>query len=250
MIKKNFFSPNLVTLLFWHVIAHIVFIFFCFYGTLEQWLIAILLYFIQTTIGGTITFHRLLSHKSFKTSKYVEYLGSLIGSIGGNGSGLAWAAVHREHHRYTDTEKDPHCPNNKGFFFTQFISYYHTPNLRYVPDLLRKTFHVKVHEYYWLINLFYITIIALYDINAVIYAYFVPALLTWHAGSFINTINHCFGYRNHETKDTSTNNFLTGYLVSGEGWHNNHHANPKNENFGQKWYEFDLGYQIIKFIKE
>lgn len=245
----NYFKLDLVSLYMWHVCAHVVFIYFVIYGTFSQWIIALGLYLVQATIGGTIVYHRLLSHKSFVSPKWFEYIGTLIGSLGGNGSGLAWAAVHREHHRYTDTEKDPHCPHHKGFFDTQFLTFTHTPKLKYVPDLLRSKFHVKVHEYYWLINLTYVLLIMSIDVNAVLYAYFVPALLTWHAGSLINTIGHMFGYKNYETKDTSVNNFFTGYMVSGEGWHNNHHADPKNPKFGRKWYELDIGYQIIKLVR-
>ena len=246
---KFYFSPSILTLSVWHILAHIALIYFLFIGSVSEWMIVLVLYVIHTTVGGTVTFHRLLSHKSFETLNWVKQVGTLIGSLGGNGSGLAWAAVHREHHRYTDTEKDPHCPNHKGIFFTQFLSFTHAPNLRYVPDLLRDKFQLFVHEYYWIINITYVIIISTIDIKAIIYAYFVPALLTWHAGSLINTINHKIGYKNNNTKDTSTNNFITGYLVSGEGWHNNHHADPKNKNFGQKWYEFDLGYQFIKLIQ-
>lgn len=246
---KTFLCPSKFTILIWHILATILFFMFAIIGSLQEWIIAIILYFIHTTIGGTVMFHRFLSHKSFNAPLWFQYLGTIIGSLGGNGSGIAWAAVHREHHRYTDTDKDPHNPHHKGFLWTQFCSFNHTPNLKYVPDLLRNKFQVKVHTNYWLINLIYVLILFLIDPKAILYAYFVPAFLTWHAGSLINTVGHSIGYKNAITKDTSTNNFVTGYLVSGEGWHNNHHADPKNPNFGKKWYEFDLGYQIIKLVR-
>jgi stearoyl-CoA desaturase (delta-9 desaturase) len=69
-------------------------------------------------------------------------------------------------------------------------------------------------------------------------------------GSFVNTINHKYGYRNIKTSDNSVNNIILGYLSSGEGWHNNHHATPSNPKFGKKWWEFDLGYYIIRAIKQ
>lgn len=244
-----YFTPSVLTLSIWHILAHIALICFIFIGSVNEWLVAILLYFIQATVGGTVIFHRLLGHKSFESPSWFTKIGTIVGSLGGNGSGLAWAAVHREHHRFTDTNKDPHCPHHKGIFFTQFMTFMHSPNLRYVPDLLRDKFQLFVHEYYWIINLSYILLLSLIDVRAVLYAYFIPALLTWHGGSFINTIGHNFGYRNYDTKDSSRNNFLTGLLVSGEGWHNNHHADPKNSNFGHKWYEIDIGYQLIKLVR-
>jgi stearoyl-CoA desaturase (delta-9 desaturase) len=123
------------------------------------------------------------------------------------------------------------------------------PNIRYVPDLLRSKFHLFIHKYYWLFNFSYILFLYCIEPFAVVYAYFIPTLLVWHAGSLINTLNHISGYRNFETKDASKNNFLTGYFVSGEGWHNNHHKSPSDPEFGKKWWELDLGWQIIKLVK-
>ena len=79
-----------------------------------------------------------------------------------------------------------------------------------------------------------------------VYFYLVPAAILWNAGSFINTLSHMFGYRNHETKDSSTNLFLLGILMWGEGWHNNHHASPASHYFGEQWWEIDLGGFLIE----
>ncbi len=245
------FTVSKKSLVVYQVVAHLAFVWAILNGSTHLWAISLLLYLLFATVGGTITYHRLLSHKSFKSPKWFEYFGSILGALGGNGSGLAWAAVHREHHRFTDTEKDPHAPEYKGFFRVQFLSMLDEPNIKYVPDLLRSKFHVFVHKNYWLINLAYIAACyILAGTDGIIFGYFVPTLLVWHAGSSINTVNHRLGYRNYETKDWSTNNFVTGLLVSGEGWHNNHHAQPANSRFGHKWWEFDLGYLIIKLVQK
>lgn len=245
----NLFSVGKKTLTAYQIIAHIVFVYALFTGNALQWSCALVLYLVIATLGGTVTYHRLLSHKAFKSPKWFEYLGSCLGSLGGNGSPLGWVATHRKHHRYTDTDKDPHGLS-KGFLQVQFGSFIDAPNLRYVPDLLRSKFHTTLHQYYWLLNLGYIVVVTvLFGVQGLVFGYFVPTLLVWHAGSFINTINHRFGYRNFATKDLSTNNFFTGYLVSGEGWHNNHHAAANDEQFGKKWWEFDLGYQVIKLVR-
>ena len=76
--------------------------------------------------------------------------------------------------------------------------------------------------------------------------YLVPVAILWNAGSFINTVNHKFGYRNHDTKDNSKNSFLLGVFVWGEGWHNNHHANPASYSFQEKFWEIDIGGWLIK----
>lgn len=243
------FAPSKKTLIAYQILAHIAFVYMVFNASLMHWIIALSLYLFAVTVGGTVTYHRLLSHRSFQSPKWFEYLGSIIAALGGNGSGIAWAAIHREHHRYTDQEKDPHSPRYKSIFKIQFLSMLDTPNMRYVTDLLRSKFHTNVHQYYWLINLVYVGLLYAIDPFAVVYAYFVPTLLVWHAGSSINTVNHLLGYRDNETKDDSTNNVFTGYIVSGEGWHNNHHAHPADPEFGKKWYEFDLGFKVIKLVR-
>jgi stearoyl-CoA desaturase (delta-9 desaturase) len=248
---KKYSSPSVGAMNIYSFIAHIAFIYFVFTGNLQEWMIAIGVYLTGVTIGGTITLHRLLSHKSFKSPRWFECLGSMISTLGGSGvSTLAWVALHREHHRHTDQEKDPHSPVHYGYLHVQFRDT-KIPNFKYVPDLARDKFHMFIHNYYWPIVLSYVTVLALIDPRAVLYFWMVPGMLVWHGGSAINTLNHSsWGYRNYQTKDISVNNFVTGYLVSGEGWHNNHHAQPGNPQFGHKWWEFDLGWQIIKLVRK
>jgi fatty-acid desaturase len=244
----NIFSVTSKSLVTFHIVAHVAFLYQIFFGSVFQWTVSLILYFVFFTLGGTIGFHRLLAHRSFKCHSFFEKLFTVLGTIGGNGSSITWVAIHREHHRYSDTEFDPHRAS-KGFFKIQFLSMLEAPSFRYVPDLLRSKFHLFLHKYYWAVNFSYLLILSILDINAVVYAYLVPALLVWHAGSFINTVNHKFGYRPFNTRDNSVNNVLLGYFASGEGWHNNHHADPSNFKFGKSWWEFDLGYYIIRAIR-
>jgi stearoyl-CoA desaturase (delta-9 desaturase) len=246
---NNLFTVSSRSLILYHIVAHTALLYQIFFGTIIEWTITLIIYFIFFTLGGTVGFHRLLSHRSFKCSPLIEKIFTILGTIGGNGSSITWVAIHREHHKFTDTERDPHR-ESKGFFKIQFLSMLEIPSFRYVPDLLKSKFHLFLHKYYWLVNLIYAAVVSLYDINAVLFAYLVPTILVWHAGSLINTVNHRYGYRNIETKDKSVNNVLIGYFTSGEGWHNNHHANPSNPKFGKKWWELDLGYYIIRAIKQ
>jgi fatty-acid desaturase len=87
------------------------------------------------------------------------------------------------------------------------------------------------------------------DPMLLISAYLFPAAILWNMGSFINTFTHMFGYRNYNSNDYSTNITWLGYLMFGEGWHNNHHAKPNNWNFKLKWWEFDLGAWFIKKLE-
>lgn len=240
-----------INLLFtFQIITHLSLIPMIIYGLWYHWLIAFFVYFLTGSIGMSGTYHRLLSHKSYQAPNWWMYLGTILATLGGTGSSIAWCSVHREHHRFTDTDKDPHCPHHLGFFKVQFLSMFHDVNLKYVPDLLRSNFHLAMHKYYWLIHAIYAAILWSIDPFALIYAWLVPAVILWHAGSSINTFSHSIGWQDHQTKDTSTNHWFNGIIMWGEGWHNNHHAFPADYRFGKKWYEFDITAYIIEWIKK
>lgn len=239
-------------LLIAQIIVHLSIIPMIIYASWYHYLLSILIYFLTGCIGMTMTYHRLLSHRVWpKAPKWLTKIGSIFGTLGLTGSTIGWCAIHRKHHRYTDQEQDPHSPKYKGFFNVQWLSMYEKPNPKYVIDLSRDSFHRFLHENYWYINLLYvIAIFVLIDPFAVVYLYLFPAMILWNYGSFINTVNHIFGYRNHDTDDYSTNNFITGYFMWGEGWHNNHHNSPKQLYFGEKWWEFDMGGFILLTLQK
>jgi fatty-acid desaturase len=216
----------------------------------KHWTVSALIYFCMVVLGGTITYHRLLTHRAFVPKKWFSYLGPLLGSMIGAGSTVAWVANHRHHHQSPDLPKDPHSPHFQAWYKVMWLSMFHRPRMRFAIDILRSPFHLKLHKYYWGLHLFYFSILFCIDPFSVIYAYLAPAAISWHAASSINLVNHYkwAGYRNFETKDHSSNNLITGYLVGGEGFHNNHHADPTNYNFGTRWFEFDCGAFIIKYF--
>ena len=230
------------------IFTHLSVILMLIYGTPIHYLYTWIVFFFTGALGMSGTYHRLLSHKSYEPPKWWIYLGTLFGTLGGTGSSIAWCAVHREHHRFTDTEKDPHSPHHHGFWRVQFLSMFHNPHVKYVPDLLRSSFHINMHKYYWLIHAFYA--LALYTIDpfALVYAWLFPSFILWHAGSSINTWSHAIGWQNHDSNDTSTNHWLTGIFGWGEGWHNNHHFNPAQMRFGEKWYQIDITYYTLRLL--
>lgn len=230
-------------------ITHLSVIPMILYASWYHWIISFFVYFLTGSIGMSGTYHRLLSHKSYQAPKWWEYLGTILATIGGTGSSIAWCAVHREHHRFTDTDKDPHSPHIKGFIKVQFFSMFHQPNVRYVPDLLRSNFHIHIHKYYWLIHIVFASACYIIDPFAIIYAWLVPSLILWHAGSSINTFSHLLGWQDYNTKDTSTNHPILGILMWGEGWHNNHHAFPADYKFGKKWWQIDVTRYLIELVR-
>jgi len=71
-------------------------------------------------------------------------------------------------------------------------------------------------------------------------------VIGWHITWAVNSVNHVWGYRNYETDENSRNNIIVGLLASGEGWHNNHHADPRSARHGHRWWELDMTYLTIR----
>jgi stearoyl-CoA desaturase (delta-9 desaturase) len=166
------------------------------------------------------------------------------------GSSLAWVAVHRQHHKHSDTELDPHSPHRLGpikawlGFWGDFKI-----DLKNCKDLRKDSFHRFLHKNYILIQLLYISILILYDPLLVIFVYAIPSVLVFHSAGAFDSIAHMHGYRSHNTKDQSRNSWIANIITMGEGWHNNHHYNPSSYTTKEKWWEFDPTSMIISLIK-
>jgi stearoyl-CoA desaturase (delta-9 desaturase) len=214
-------------------------------------LTVLIVYFFTGCIGMSVTYHRLLTHRSFTTSKFLEYFGTLCATLGLTGSSISWTAAHRIHHSKADRIGDPHSPKTLGYIRAQFLSMFSSINV-YRSPLIRCPGHQFFHKYYLHINVTYALLISiLFGLWGLLNLYLVPACVLWNAGSLINTINHTkwLGYRRFNTPDNSTNNPILGIIMWGEGWHNNHHRFQNRPNIGEKWWEIDIGYYIIKLIK-
>ncbi len=237
-------------LLFFQLLAHISIIPLIIYGQWYHFFAVFIVYFITGCFGMTMTFHRLLSHKSWNPPAWFEKFGTLVGSYGLTGSSIAWVAIHREHHHYTDKEKDPHSPEHHGFVRVQWLSMFDKVNPRYSAHLIKNQFHLWLHKNYFILHSIIFVSLLILDPMILISCYLAPAAILWNMGSFVNTLNHMIGYRNHDTNDKSTNIYWLGYLMWGEGWHNNHHAYPNDAKFKNKWWEFDVGWFFIKLLNK
>lgn len=235
------------------LIAHLATIFYLFnYFTLTNIFFIFLVYFFTGCIGMSVTYHRLLTHKSFKTSKFFEKFGTLCATIGLTGSSLSWTAIHRKHHKNADRKGDPHSPNIIGYLRSQWLSMFSNANVLYSPVIGDK-FHHWVHRHYFNINLtwgFFLFLCG--GLWAVLTFWLVPACVLWNAGSLINTVCHTpfLGYKNYKILDKSVNNPILGICMWGEGWHNNHHRFQNRANIGERWYEIDIGYWVIKILRK
>ena len=228
------------------LIAHVSLALLIIYGNLYYWLCCLVVYFFNGCIGMTVTYHRGLSHKSWKMPKMFEWFGVLCATVGLTGSAISWVAIHRKHHRFTDTEQDPHSPTFKGFFFCQWLSMFIPVEIRYVPDLLRRPFYKFQHKYYFFIVSAYGFILYFIDPFLVIAAWLAPAAILWNGGSLVVTLAH-LGQRTKQNR--SRNDWLLALLVWGEGWHENHHDRPDSSQFAKYWWQWDPGYYLICLVE-
>lgn len=234
------------------LICHAALIWALFNFTPAEWAWSIFVYFLTGCFGVTVTYHRYYSHRAFAFKHdWIRKFFVLCATWGLVGDTIAWVNNHRQHHRLTDREGDPHSPSQLGFVSVQWFSMFHSySNLRLVPDLIRDRFLVLINKYYYQFHWTVLIVFCAIDAHAAAVFYLVPAAILWNLGSLINNINHTLGYRNHSTRDRSTNFWPLGLAVWGEGWHNNHHHSPGAQNFGEKWWEFDLGYRVIKIVQK
>lgn len=234
------------------VVCHVALIWAIFNFSALEWATSFFIYFLTGCLGVSVTLHRYYSHKGFEFKfKWLERLCAFFAFYGVIGDPIAWVNNHRHHHRMTDTIEDPHSPQVHGFWKVQYGSMFTSyDKLRYVPNMIRDNYLVRLHKYYYIFHWTFMAVLIGISWKLAAVMYLVPAAILWNAGSFINTLGHMLGYRNHVTNDSSVNNPILGYLVWGEGWHNNHHNSPASAKFGEKWWEFDISHYVIKAISK
>ena len=214
----------------------------------EWWVLSVFVYYLTGCLGITITFHRYITHRSFKMPKWCEYLFTFFGAIGCTGSSIGWMAVHNAHHRYSDLPGDPHNPHLIGPKML-LSNYDYDFKILHSKYLLRDKFHVFLHQYYYLILAVWATLLFVIDYRLGLFGFVVPAFLQIWTSNISNYANHMWGYRNYEEMpDTSTNTWWVSLITWGEGWHNNHHAEPWTYTFQRKWWEFDISAYTIYII--
>lgn len=226
-------------------------IYFYGFGIVEIFT-ACFFYFIYCGLGIGMMYHRYFSHKSFEfKNRYVKNLFILFSLLAGRGSPIGWVHVHREHHAFSDTDRDPHSPKYKSWriLFPHLLHLGENFNIKLVKDLLSKS-HRQINNYYMLIVLTYVVVLSLINPWLTIFVWAVPVALTAWMMDISTISNHTLGYTNFATSDNSKNNPVFGYLMFGEGWHNNHHKHAASVSNKVRWWEFDLISVVIHFVKK
>jgi stearoyl-CoA desaturase (delta-9 desaturase) len=218
----------------------------------KEALVVFLFYFLYSGVGVSMMLHRYWTHKSFEfKSKTLMYVCSWFALMAGRGSIIGWVHVHREHHAYSDTVKDPHAPNINGWrvFFPHLMEYGSEIKKYLVRDLFNKE-QLDINKYYKLLVLTWVIFLFLLSPWLFFFAWAVPIALTHLALNSFTYFGHSFGYTNHLHRDHSKNLWPFGLLLWGEGWHNNHHKNPGKWNLQENWWELDLISYVIRAVKK
>ena len=201
----------------------------------------------------TACYHRLLSHKAYKTSRFFRFILVFICCTAMQGGPLWWASRHRHHHIHSDDKDDVHSAKQHGFWHSHMGWFLYKENLkgeyRLIKDL-HSNIELRLMERYWfLAPILLIAVLAvLGGWNAVVWGFLVPTFFVNQATYFVNSLVHIFGKKRFETGESSKNNWLVAITTFGEGWHNNHHRYSGSARQGFAWYEYDITYYILKML--
>ena len=224
-----------------------------------------------------VCYHRQLTHRSFKTPQWLEYLFVLGALCCLQDTPGKWVATHRVHHRHSDEQPDPHSPL-VGFLWahvgwllvrnraTESMATYQ----RYAKDVLSDRFYMAMEKSPWVVFYVYAIHAVLFfavglligrwtggtwaaglefGLSLLFWGVFVRTVLVWHITWSVNSLTHLTGYRNYETNENSRNSWLVALLTVGEGWHNNHHHDQASASNQHRWWELDVSYYEIKMLQ-
>ena len=201
----------------------------------------------------TAGYHRYFSHKSFETSRFFQFILAFGAQTTGQKGVLWWAGHHRDHHKYSDTEKDVHSLKVRGFY-TSHIGWIFDKNNKRVPLENIQDFakypeirFISKHDWIapWTLG-FASFLIAGWP--GLWIGFFLSTLVTYHSTFTINSLTHKWGNQRYATGEESRNHWLLAITTMGEGWHNNHHYYQASARMGFYWWEIDLTYYVLRFL--
>jgi stearoyl-CoA desaturase (delta-9 desaturase) len=235
-------------------------------------LVVLAVMYLATTLGVTVGFHRLLTHRSFETTRPVRAVLAILGSAAIEGPVISWVADHRKHHTFSDEEGDPHSPHGhgegvrgvlRGLWHAHlgwlFLHDQRGAHDRYARDLVddpvirwvSRTFLVwalgglaLAFALGWLIGGSLET-----ALTGLLWGGAIRMLLLHHVTYSINSICHVFGRRPYDSGDRSGNVAWLALASLGESWHNNHHAFPTSAHHGLRWWQVDLSALVIRGLE-
>ncbi|GJS04889.1 palmitoyl-monogalactosyldiacylglycerol delta-7 desaturase, chloroplastic-like protein [Tanacetum coccineum] len=235
---------------------HILALFAPFTFTWGAFWAAFVTYVFCGLFGVTLTYHRILAHRSLKVPKWLEYIFAYLGVLSFQRDPIFWVSIHRFHHQYVDSEKDPHSPIF-GFWFSHMgwlfdtgyiIEKYQDRNN--VEDLKCQKFYRFIRRtYVWHKFVFAVLVYALGGFTYFVWTVGVATTWGYHVTFLVNSACHIWGNQMWKTNDLSKNNWWVAMVTFGEGWHNNHHAFEYSARHGLEWWQVDFCWYTIKFLE-
>jgi len=239
------------------VVFHVGAVAALFMFTWRAGIVALFLWWLAGGLGIGIGYHRLLTHRGFKTPRLVEYFLTLCGTLAVEAGPIAWVATHRIHHAHTDAPGDPHTPRDGSWWahvgwvlIGTAQRYDKTVRERYAPDLTSDPVHVWIERLYYVpIILLGLALLAWGGWPMLFWGIFLRVTFSLHTTWLVNSATHMWGRRRFHTDEDSRNSWWVALLSFGEGWHNNHHAHPTSARHGLKWYEIDFNWWGIRLLQ-
>ena len=201
----------------------------------------------------TGAYHRYFAHRSYKTSRWFQFVLAVGAQCTFQKGALWWAAHHRVHHKESDEPGDLHSAKQSGFWWSHmgWILSRDFEDTDY--DRIRD--FAKYPELVWLNRYWYLPpfataalIFALGGWHGLVWGFCVSQVLCWHGTFTINSLSHLFGRRRYATEDDSRNNWALALITLGEGWHNNHHHYQVAARQGFRWWEVDITYYGLSLL--
>ena len=214
----------------------------------------------------TAFYHRYFSHRTFQTSRPVQFLFAVLGNSAVQRGALWWASVHRHHHKHSDHEEDVHSPGLTGFWWAHIgwmtSSKNFPTNYCAVRDLAKFPELVFLNRFDLVVPaLFGAALFSLGEMlrrfapglgtsggQLFIWGFFISTVVLLHGTLFINSLAHVFGSRRFDTGDDSRNSLALALITLGEGWHNNHHRYMAAARQGFFWWEIDVTFYLLKML--
>lgn len=215
---------------------------------------ALVMHWVTGGLGVTMGWHRLLTHRSFQTPKWLEYFLAFCGTLSCEGGVIEWVGLHRNHHLHSDKERDQHNAN-RGFWWSHMGWMFH--DIPAKAEVARLTKDINTDPFYKFLDRNFILIqvalgllfFLIGGLPWVVWGIFVRLVLVYHCTWFVNSATHQFGYRTYDVDDKSTNCWWVALVTYGEGWHNNHHAYPHSARHGLRWWEIDTTWMMIRTLQ-
>jgi stearoyl-CoA desaturase (delta-9 desaturase) len=237
-------------------------------GTLSYIIVCAVVFFLAYLINTTmisVFYHRGLAHSAVhlnpRTHRFVSRFGIWLTGLDPKG----WVTMHRLHHDFSDTEKDPHSPVTYGIFgvlWAQLVNYESilVKLIKKDPETLAITKELDLEVspiikkgMWWMPYVLHAAIAVAFALPTGMWAlaacYWLGMMTHPLEGGIVNSVGHAFGGRNFDTPDNSRNNHLAAWAILGEGFQNNHHAHPASAKFSFAKGEVDVGFAMTRFLQ-